>query len=252
MTATVIIPTTGAATVHKAIASVLDQTYDTKCYIVTDGPDFVHAIRNHIKVFEQHPNYKKILICNLPLNVGANGFYGHRVYAAFTHLIDTQYVLYLDQDNWYERNHVESCVNTIKSKSLDWCYSLRNVCNKSGEFVCHDDCESLGKWQTYHGINLVDTNTYCLKTEIAIKLASAWHGGWGQDRVFLQAVSQYFTKFDCTGEYTANYRVDGGKGSVNAEFFINGNKIMNNKYNGEFPWRKTSSSVGLQTIKLTS
>lgn len=253
MTATVIIPTTGSPELYNAIKSVLDQTYTTKCYIVCDGPDYVYSVKNFVKQFEKHPNYKNIMICNLPLNVGAKGFYGHRVYAAFTHLIDTEYVLYLDQDNWLKPNHVESCINLIKSKNLDWCYTLRDIYKKDGTFICHDDCESLGKWQTYHGVNHVDTNSYCLKTEIGVKLASVWHGGWGQDRVFLATIAQHFQKFDCTGEYTVNYRVDGGKGSVNAEFFINGNDVMNKKYNGEFPWRKRiSSSVGSQTITLTS
>jgi hypothetical protein len=54
----------------------------------------------------------------------------------------------------------------------------------------------------------------------------------------LSAISRYFPKYDCTGEYTANYRVDGGPGSVTSEFFLNGNKIMNDKYNGVFPWTK--------------
>jgi len=248
MTATVIIPTTGSPELFTAIQSVLDQTYDTKCYLVCDGPEYVYAVRNFLKQFENHKNYKKIMICNLPLNVGANGFYGHRVYAAFTHLVDTEYVLYLDQDNWLKPNHVESCINTIKLKNLDWCYSLRDVYNKKGDFVCHDDCESLGKWQTYHGVNHVDTNSYCLKTEIGVKLASVWHGGWGQDRVFLATIAQHFQKFDCTGEYTVNYRVDGGKGSVTSDFFINGNAVMNKKYNGEFPWhKKISSSAAVQT-----
>ena len=248
MTATVIIPTTGSPELFTAIKSVLDQTYDTKCYIVCDGPEYVYAVRNFLKQFESHKNYKKIMICNLPLNVGANGFYGHRVYAAFTHLIDTEYVLYLDQDNWLKPNHVESCINTIKLKNLDWCYSLRDIYKKDGTFTCHDDCESLGKWQTYHGVNHVDTNSYCLKTEIGVKLASVWHGGWGQDRVFLATIAQHFNKFDCTGEYTVNYRVDGGKGSVTSDFFINGNAVMNKKYNGEFPWhKKISSSVAVQT-----
>ena len=240
MTATVIIPTTGSPELFTAIKSVLDQTYDTKCYIVCDGPEYVYAVRNFLKQFENHKNYKKIIICNLPLNVGANGFYGHRVYAAFTHLIDTEYVLYLDQDNWLKPNHVESCINTIKLKNLDWCYSLRDIYKKDGEFVCHDDCESLGKWQTYHGVNHVDTNSYCLKTEIGVKLASVWHGGWGQDRVFYSALLQHVNNYGCTGEYTVNYRVDGNAGSVNAEFFKNGNKIMNEKYNGVFPWRAVS------------
>jgi glycosyltransferase involved in cell wall biosynthesis len=237
MTATVIIPTTGAAEVGEAIESVLSQTYPTTCYLVVDGAKYSYAALNFTKHLERKGiSLKNLQICNLPLNVGANGFYGHRVYAAFTHLINTDYVLYLDQDNWMHPNHVQSCVETIEKKNLDWCYSLRNIYKKDGTFICQDNCESLGKWKTYHGVNHVDTNSYCLKTSIAIRLASAWHGGWGQDRVFLQTISQHFTKYDCTGEYTSNYRVDGGQGSVNEDFFINGNKVMSEKYNGVFPW----------------
>ena len=238
MSATVIIPTTGSPEVYKAIESVLNQTYDTKCYIVCDGPDYVYAVKNFIKQFEKHPKYKNIVVCNLPINVGAKGFYGHRVYAAFTHLIDTEYVMYLDQDNWLSERHVQLCIETIERRNLDWCYSLRQVRSKAGDFICFDDCESLGKWQTYHGVHHIDTNSYCIRTSVATKLASVWHGGWGQDRVFLQAISQHFPKWDCTNEYTTNYRVDGGKGSVNADFFINGNEVMIKKYDGKYPWRQ--------------
>jgi glycosyltransferase involved in cell wall biosynthesis len=238
MSATVIIPTTGSPEVIEAIKSVLDQTYDTKCYIVCDGPDFSYTVKNMLRWVEKHPNYRRIKLCNLPINVGANGFYGHRVYAAFTHLVDTEYVLYLDQDNWLKPNHVESCINTIKSKNLDWCYSLRDIYKKDGTLICHDDCESLGKWQTYHGVNHVDTNSYCLKTEIGVKLASVWHGGWGQDRVFLQAISTHFKKWECTKQYTVNYRLDGNQGSVTKEFFDEGNKKMMEQYEGKLPWKE--------------
>jgi hypothetical protein len=159
------------------------------------------------------------------------------VYAAFTHLLDTTYVAYLDQDNWLEPDHIHECVDTIESKKVDWCYSLRNI-YKGDEFVCQDNCESLGKWQTYHGMNHIDTNCYCIKTEVAVKLAQIWHGGWGQDRVFLSAIAQYFPKFECTKTYTANYRVEGNAGSVTPEFFLNGNEVMKQKYNGEFPWQR--------------
>ena len=232
MSATVIIPTTGVPEVRKAIESVLNQSYDTTCYVVCDGEQFKGKVK---LILDEYPTVKD---CYLPINVGAKGFYGHRVYAAFTHLIDTEYVMYLDQDNWLEPNHVQSQIDTIKQKNLDWSYSLRKINSKEGEFVCNDDCESLGKWQTYHGINHIDTNCYCLKTKVAIQLAQVWHGGWGQDRVFLSAITQYFKNFDCTGDYTVNYRVDGGTGSVNSDFFINGNSVMNKKYNGVYPWRK--------------
>jgi len=235
MSATVIIPTTGSPEVRDAINSVLNQSYTTKCYVIVDGEENYDRAK---AIVDDYTHDERFRVCYLPINVGAKGFYGHRVYAAFTHLIDTDYVMWLDQDNWLYQSHVAKCVETIQKRNLDWCYSLRQIYNKEGKLVCFDDCESLGKWQTYHGIHHVDTNSYCVKTDVATKLASVWHGGWGQDRVFLATISQYFPKWDCTNEYTTCYRVDGGKGSVNAEFFINGNEVMNKKYNGDFPWRK--------------
>ena len=234
MTATVIIPTTGASGLRNSIESVLRQTYKTKCYVVVDGEQF----SGKASVILSDYRGEGIKECYLPINVGANGFYGHRVYAAFTHLIDTDYVLYLDQDCWFEPEHVEQCIKTIEQNNLDWSYSLRQIRNKEGDYVCNDDCESLGKWQTYHGVNHIDTNCYCIKTQTAIRLAQVWHGGWGQDRVWFHTLASYFNNFDCTGKYTVNYCVDGNPGSVNAEFFLNGNEVMKQKYNGEFPWRK--------------
>lgn len=234
MSVTVIIPTTGSPEVKLAVESVLNQSHPTDCYVVIDG---IENVEKTLEILDAVLHDERVKICSLPINVGAKGFYGHRVYAAFTHLINTGYVGYLDQDNWLYRSHVENCVKTIQSKDLDWCYSLRQIYNKQGTMVAFDDCESLGLWPTYHGQHHIDTNCYFIKTEVATKLASVWHGGWGQDRVFLQSITKHFQKFYCTGEYTTCYRVDGGQGSVTAEFFENGNKIMNEKYNGVFPWR---------------
>ena len=236
MSATVIIPTTGSKDLKKAIDSVLSQSYPTDCYLVVDGKKFDY---DTLKIIQDN-NYTdnpKFKCCVLPINVGAGGFYGHRIYAAFTHLINTDYVLYLDQDNWFEKEHVQSCIAAIKENNADWSYSLRNI-YENDVFVCQDNCESLGKWQTYHGANHIDTNSYCVKTQVAIKLANAWHGGWGQDRVFFHNLANYFKNFVCTGEYTVNYRVGGNAGSVTTDFFKNGNAIMNGRYNGVFPWTK--------------
>ena len=240
MSATVIIPTTGVPELKDAVESVLKQTYDTTCYVVIDGEENADKVYNLLYDIEKSWT-NKLIVANLPINVGAKGFYGHRVYAAFTHLVNTEYVLYLDQDNWFEPNHIESCVKTIEQDKFDWSYSLRNIYNKDKTFLTTDDCESLGRWPTYHNNNHIDTNCYCIKTKVAASIANAWHGGWGQDRVFFSALSRYYEQFDCSKEYTVNYRVDGGQGSVNADFFINGNAVMNEKYNGNYPWRKKSS-----------
>ena len=157
MIATVIIPTTGADTLQQAVESVLNQTQPTNCYVVVDGRDNYARADRILTDFAD-----RIQVAYLPENVGANGFYGHRVYAAFTHLVNTEYLCYLDQDNWFESNHVETCVETIKSNKLQWCYSLRNI--YSGDrFACRDDCESLGRYKSYHGVNHIDTNSYFLQ-----------------------------------------------------------------------------------------
>lgn len=236
MSATVIIPTTGSPELKDAVGSVMKQTYNTKCYVVADGPKAHSRTRIITDDFLDRKNLER---CFLPINVGANGFYGHRIYAAFTHLIDTEYVLFLDQDCSLNPNHVEYCINHIKENNLDWSYSLRNITDKDGAFICKDNCESLGKWPVFSGdYNHIDTNCYCIKTEVAVKLAQVWHGGWGQDRVWLQVLSQHFPKYDCTGYYTVNYRLAGNEGSVKPEFFNYGNEVMNKKYNGEFPWQR--------------
>lgn len=237
--ATVIIPSIGNKELLYSIESVIDQTYDnTICYVVIDG---IHYMNSVIDIIDSVNNnkikkYPKIKTLILPENVGSNGFYGHRVYAGVTHLINTDYVFYLDADNFLENDHVESCINTIEQQNLDWCYSLRKIVDKHGNFICNDDCESLGKWSAWTNTNHIDTSCYCVKKDIAVKVASVWHGGWGQDRVYGNTLMTHFKNFNCTKKYTVNYRLDGNEGSVKKDFFIKGNSVMSSHYNDKFPW----------------
>ena len=146
-------------------------------------------------------------------------------------------MLFRSQDNWFDTDHVENCVKIIESMNLHWCYSLRKI-YENDKYICNDDCESLGKYKTYQGVHHCDTNSYCILTQVAASVSSAWHGGWGQDRVFYDVLQRNFPLFDCSGKYTLNYRVGGNDGSVRKEFFLSGNKVMNEKYSGGFPWRK--------------
>ena len=217
MSVTVVIPTTGADTLVDAVGSVLDQTYsNTNCLVVVDGPQFEDKVYHLTKPYDDHPRLKFLA---LPENVGANGFYGHRVYAAIGHLVNTDYICYLDQDNWFEPEHVTYLRNAIDRKGLDWAYSYRKIVDKDGDFICEDNCESLGKITGF-----VDTNCYMVSSKIATSIGDVWNGGWGQDRVFYDVARKYFPNFDGTGFHTVNYRLNGNEGSVTAEFFLEGNK----------------------------
>lgn len=232
--AVTIIPTTGAPEVRTAIRSVLAQTEPTLCYLVCDGVQHADKVRAIASEFEGLPEFT---VCYLPQNVGSQGFYGHRIYASFSHLVHQDYVLFLDQDNWFDDTHVESCRHAIEGTNSEWCYSLRKIVDKDGEFICFDNCESLGVFAGWQGQYHIDTNAYCVKRESLIGLASSWHGGWGQDRVFFQSLINETSHFVGTGQFTVNYRLDGNQGSVTKEFFEQGNAAMAQKYN-VFPWTR--------------
>ena len=215
MSVTVVIPTTGADTLFDAVGSVIDQSHDdTRCLVVVDGYSYQDRVYHLLNVYDYLVDY---LV--LPHNVGANGFYGHRVYAAIGHLVNTDYLCFLDQDNWFDNNHVASLVDTIERKALDWAYSYRKIVDKQGQLICEDNCESLGKITGF-----VDTNCYMLTRKLAENIGHVWNGGWGRDRVFYNVASQYFPNFDGTGMHTVNYRLDGNPNSVTADFFLEGNK----------------------------
>ena len=232
-TATVVIPTTGLDTLDLAIQSVRQQNYaNTRCLVVIDGPQFAVAAR---RITAQYTN---VNVLALPENVGADNFYGHRIYAAAGFLVNTDYILYLDQDNWMDPDHVSSMVDKIERENLDWCYSLRKIYDRKGEYQLDDNCESLGKWPAWMNdqVFLIDTSCYCIKREVATKISGAWYGKWGQDRVFMANANHFFPKWGCTGKHSLNYRLDGNQGSVNKDFFIQGNNAMLEKYPMGFPW----------------
>ena len=221
----VITPTTGKDTLKQAVNSVMDQTIPVEHLLVADG----------IKATDNPHFFTSPHRMVLPENVGANGWYGHRVYAAMPLMVNADYILFLDEDNWFEPNHVETMINKIKSKDLMWSYSLRRICDERGQYVLDDDCESLGRYPAFydHMLNFVDTNCYCFKREYLVNIAHAFYGQWGADRQFYKAAASALPAFGCTGEATVNYRAP----ERLLEMFGVGNEQMKKAYNEPLPWR---------------
>lgn len=234
-TATVVIAATGTPELEQAIRSALNQDHrDLRVWVVIDGPEFHDPVMRQISLFLD----KRLHVLELPENTGANGFYGHRIYAAVGHLVNTDYVLLLDQDNWMEPDHVSSLISSIETNGWQWAHSLRTIHDKAGDRLIEDNCESLGRWPIYLSDqhHLVDTSCYCIRREVFQQISGAWHWGWGGDRRFLGAISQHFQSWGCSGRYTLNYRLDGNANSVNEDFFRQGNAVMAQRYPGRFPW----------------
>lgn len=225
----VITPTTGKDTVVKAIESVNNQTVFTEHLIVIDGAKAAQEMA------EIKYDWTKTLTMMLPENVGGGGWYGHRVYAAMPLMVNADYILFLDEDNWFEPNHVETMIAKIKSKDLMWSYSLRKIYDEREQYVCDDDCEALGRYPTFydHTLNFVDTNCYCFRREYLVGVAHNFYGQWGADRQFYKAVSKSLPAFGCTGEATVNYRAP----ERLLNMFKEGNEKMIAAYKQPLPWR---------------
>ncbi len=230
----VITPTTGKDTVKRAVESVANQTVKTEHLIIVDGNDVWEKLEAYGDLFKYGVT-KQLRSITLPENVGANGWYGHRVYAAMPLMVNADYILFLDEDNWFEPNHVETMVNKIKSKNLMWSYSLRRICDEEGNYLCDDDCESLGRFPTFydHTLNFVDTNCYCFRREYLVHVCHNFYGQWGQDRPFYKAASATLPAFGCTGEATVNYRAPARLHAM----FKEGNEKMITAYKQPLPWR---------------
>lgn len=241
MKVAVVTPTIGNLALSDCLASVDEQTYnDLTHYLFLDGKE------NENKIWHQLEGASKVKTIRLEENVG-KGWYGHRVYAACSFLVNADVICYLDEDNWIEPNHVENLVNKIKEGN-DWAFSLRKIYDKEGKFLCEDNCESLGKWSTFFSDNVyhIDTSCFAVKRDVALRIGHSWYGQWGADRQFFNTLKQYYPKFDCTNEHTLCYRLDGNEGSVKPEFFKEGNAVMSAKHNGVYPWKlkQHSSQVG--------
>ena len=244
--AIVITPTTGSMELVDAVKSVQEQYVEVDHLLVVDGTEYSKRTDETLQ-FGQIKVGGSLHRIDLPFNTGKNGFYGHRIMAAFGHLINHDYVLFLDQDNYYDSEHIDVLITSIEKNNYDWAYSLRTIVDESGDYLTLDECESLGKWPTWVDPNshLIDTSSYCFKTSFFRQVCHLWDFGWGADRRFYSILKDHIkhTNYGCTGNHSLNYRLGGNEGSVTKGFFDQGNKVMYDRYKKRenFPWLSQSS-----------
>lgn len=239
----VVTPTIGSEKLLDAMQSVENQDYtNVKHLLVIDGEEHfqkVAEVAKKVKSNGSELNVIKTPYMTLPFNVGGNGFYGHRVYAAIGHLVNADYIAFLDEDNWFDENHIRALVDTIEEDpKLEFVYSLRKIWEPDKSYVTYDKCESLGMWPVWvapddHNAVLVDTSSYLFKRSFLEKYGHMWNSGWGADRRFFQLMRKqvpYYSSF----KHTLNYRLDGNPNSVDMDFFLRGNDFMRQRHgNGE-------------------
>lgn len=249
--AVVITPTIGGPHLAKAISSVQNQSYPgVRHLLVVDGRDAAEKVLSVMDRLYPDPKESealldsgKIGIAVLWNNVGKDGWYGHRVYSAFGHLVDDDYVFLLDEDNWYKKYHVEKLVESmdVSDSSVGW--SLRWIADEDGSYICKDNCESVGPpWS-----ELIDTSSFAFKNNFFEQTCHLWHNKWGADRAYLKAIREQFNpRMVCSKVYSCVYRCGGNPNSPKPSFFKSSNEIvaMHLREQGmkEYPWSSQSLS----------
>jgi len=237
----IITATTGNPQLRRAIDSVQLQTYaKLEHIVVVDGPQGAKAAKAAIPAHPRHPCH----LIQLPFNTGRDGFNGHRIYGAAVFLANGRYVAFLDEDNWFEPQHIALLMEQIESRGLEWSYALRNLMAGDGRFLMRDNCESLGRWPPWDEPerHLVDMNCYLLRRDIAIALSPVLYRRFpderGPDFILCELLLERRKRFDTTGRFTVNYTVGSTPNSVPAAFFLAGNGAMRRRYPRRFPWTR--------------
>jgi hypothetical protein len=244
----IITPTTGHSLFQNLLLSVSNQIMNDDIQIehiiVIDGPDFKERTESILNSVPINENQERFII-QMPYNTGSGGFLGHKIYSAITQLVNGDYVIYLDNDNWLENDHIINYYNAIKTHNYDWVYCLRKICDLQGNYICNDDCESLGYLSNafYHrGVFFIDTNCTCVKRDIAFKFCHVWNSVGtdnedNADRVYSKTLMSLYPNYECTFAYSVNYCVDNRAKSVKKDLFLIGNQVTMQKY-GSIPWTK--------------
>lgn len=252
-TVSVITSSIGRAQLIRTINSVRQQTHPCHHYVFINGKKWWHteATEQALALSEEHEG---LTIFLLPEETGDSGL-GPGCGAVFTAapwLTNSDYIAFLNDDDFYDPEHIESLLSLTEGQHLSWAYSLRRFISPSGEAFCDDNFDSLGFWPCLYGNGtqfLVDQSCYLLRTEIARKHGNAWSTPKVADRILLRDLKNAAYRAGCSGRITLNYQVglDGSGPGMGHPYFTQNDRIAREKYPQGFPWNKETIFVAKET-----
>lgn len=234
----VVTSTIGRRHLVQCIESVLAQTRKAHHYIFVHGKKYNYKgqeVPIDVTSLKDYP----VTVVELPFNNGDNGFGMAPVYAAAPYIVREEVICYLDDDNFYDSDHIETNVGFMQENGLDWAYALRRIVDKDGTYVCDDLTESLGVYANCHATRLVDNSCFIVKTKTAQRYCYGWMQPIISDRGFLLELMTHGLKCGGAGKTTVNYRIsEDGSNPDGARYFLHWNRIQKHKYQDVYPWMK--------------
>lgn len=209
--AAVVIPTVLRPVLKRAVRSVFAQDFPGTVQVLV-GIDIVkgeRAILDELRA--ECPERMVLTVFDLGYSTSTRngGYYnvwgGGALRTILSFAANSQYVAYLDDDNWWAPNHLSSLRAAIEGH--DWAYAYRwYVDPDTQEPLCVDRWESLGPGRgmyakAYNGF--VDANCYFIDKKACHWALPAWSlphrhslqtrgGGAGEDRTVFEILSRKY------------------------------------------------------------
>ena len=239
-------PTLGEPGLEKTIDSVQKQTYAfVKHTIVTDteeGHDRVRTLLNDLKP-------KRTLHYVIPEKVSHQGQYRPEyLTSGMMHLVDYDYWQNLGTGDWINPNHFALINQIYEEHHPDWIFTLRNIWDKDGQFICRDIFESIGFHPVWNTVDylFVDGQSWCIPKKMAIKLCNVHREsrdlGERTDKFVFDAFRSHYPNYVCTNQYTLNFKLNRGTDQqleFAKQWYLTGYYDMLKRYpDQKFPWIK--------------
>lgn len=156
----VVTPTIIRPQLDKAVRSVFNQDFDGRIQMLV-GLDYPCGNKEDLWALQiQAPNHIQLDVLHLGYSTRADkgGLYysygGGALRSILTLAANARYVAYLDDDCWFESNHISSLMDLITSRELDWVYSKRRpFYTETGKPVPHENIGELPE---------IDTNCFLI------------------------------------------------------------------------------------------
>lgn len=229
----VITATIGRSELRRCIMGVYNQSYkNIQHIIVVDGNIHKRAANKVLRGLSRKVR-NSLEVVYLPYSTGV---WGGCIYAAFPVIAKGDYIVNCDDDDWFEKNHVESLLKIIDS--YQWAYSLRNIAY--ARCIVRDVCESLGYLHPIWNLpkeHHIGTTCYFLPKKVALRIAPFWfcEERVGNDRQVYGALRKWFPHYICSKKHTVNSKIS----QRLLRFFLKGTKLMRQKYGKILPWERT-------------
>lgn len=206
---TVLTPTIGTKYLEQACQSVASSeapaSTEIRHLLVVDGAQDVKTT-SYITEVAQRYGCATLWLPDNTNSFRGERWYGHRIYGYASQLINSDYVCFLDEDNFYRPDHIRQVQRKAEEHGIGW--SRRTIVTEDNRIIGYDDFEAICKPDNL-GYTLIDTSCWCFANR-CLGFATNIVGKWGADRqltTFVAGFKSVATLQEAgTGEHTLVYR----------------------------------------------